>query len=119
MLRIWIIPFNWYNCFISSSNPLFSPSLAGAFARTYDLLTAMTIVAVSVLLEEPRYLYHSGFLFSFGAILAIGVFLPVLEENLPGKKRIEKALSASLASSIAFITEASAGSKQASIKEEK
>lgn len=74
--------------------------LAGAFARTYDLLTAMTIVAVSVLLEEPRYLYHSGFLFSFGAILAIGVFLPVLEENLPGKKRIEKALSASLAVSI-------------------
>lgn len=69
---------------------------AGIFARTYDMLTAMTIVALSVLIDEPRYLYHSGFLFSFGAILAIGIFLPVMEENLLGKTKIEKAMSASL-----------------------
>ena len=57
---------------------------AGLFKRTYDMLTAMTIVAVSVLIEQPLYLYHSGFLFSFGAILAIGLFLPVMEENRLG-----------------------------------
>ena len=25
MLRTWMIPFNWYSCFVSSSSPLFSP----------------------------------------------------------------------------------------------
>ncbi|MDE7342370.1 MAG: DNA internalization-related competence protein ComEC/Rec2 [Lachnospiraceae bacterium] len=56
---------------------------AGLFGRTYDMLTAMAIAAISVLLRQPLYLYHSGFLFSFGAILAIGIFLPVIEENSP------------------------------------
>lgn len=73
---------------------------AGLFKRTYDMLTAMTIVAVSVLIEQPRYLYHSGFLFSFGAILAIGLFLPVVEENLLWKTKFEKVMSTSLSVSI-------------------
>lgn len=54
---------------------------AGLFGRTYDMLTAMSVAAISVLLRQPLYLYHSGFLFSFGAILAIGLFLPAVEEN--------------------------------------
>lgn len=58
---------------------------AGLFGRTYDMLTAMAIAAISVLFRQPLYLYHSGFLFSFGAILAIGIFLPVIEENSPKK----------------------------------
>lgn len=73
---------------------------AGLFKRTYDMLTAMTLVAVSVLIEQPLYLYHSGFLFSFGAILAIGLFLPVVEENLLGKTKFEKVMSTSLSVSI-------------------
>ncbi|MDE5932790.1 MAG: ComEC/Rec2 family competence protein, partial [Lachnospiraceae bacterium] len=60
---------------------------AGLFGRTYDMLTAMTIAAISVLLHQPLYLYHSGFLFSFGAILAIGLFLPAVEEYFPGQGR--------------------------------
>ncbi len=60
---------------------------AGLFGRTYDMLTAMTIAAISVLLRQPLYLYHSGFLFSFGAILAIGLFIPVVEENFSGQSR--------------------------------
>lgn len=74
--------------------------MAGIFRRTYDMLTAMGIVAISVLIEQPLYLYHSGFLFSFGAILAIGLFLPVVEENLLGGTKLEKMLSAGLAVSI-------------------
>ena len=73
---------------------------AGIFKRTYDMLTAMSLVAVSVLIEQPLYLYHSGFLFSFGAILAIGLFLPVVEENLLGETKFEKIMSTSLSVSI-------------------
>lgn len=40
--------------------------------RTYDMLTALAISAVLILLEQPLYLYHSGFLLSFGAIIGIG-----------------------------------------------
>lgn len=58
--------------------------------RTYDMLTAMTVVGISILLRQPLYLYHSGFLFSFGAILAIGLFAPVFEKNLFGGTKAEK-----------------------------
>lgn len=73
---------------------------ARLFGRTYDMLTAMAASAITVLLKQPLYLYHSGFLFSFGAILAIGLFLPVLEENLLWGTKIEKIMSTSLAVSV-------------------
>lgn len=70
---------------------------AGIFGRTYDMLTAMAAAAIAVLCKQPLYLYHSGFLFSFGAILAIGLFLPVLEENLLWETKGGKVMSTSLA----------------------
>ena len=73
---------------------------AGLFGRTYDMLTAMAVSAITVLFRQPLYLYHSGFLFSFGAILAIGLFLPVLEENLLWKTKVEKVMSTGLAVSV-------------------
>lgn len=73
---------------------------AGVFGRTYDMLTAMTIVGISLLFGQPFYLYHSGFLFSFGAILAIGVFLPAVEKNLLSDSKLEKVMSTSLSVSI-------------------
>ncbi|MDD6812614.1 MAG: DNA internalization-related competence protein ComEC/Rec2, partial [Lachnospiraceae bacterium] len=81
--------------------------------RTYDMLTAMTIAAISILIEQPLYLYHSGFLFSFGAILGIGLLAPAVEENgighlAPivkengiGSRKIIKAIEANLAIAIA------------------
>lgn len=41
---------------------------AGLFKRTYDMLTAMMMAALLILVQQPLYLTHSGFLFSFGAI---------------------------------------------------
>lgn len=81
---------------------------AGVFGRTYDMLTAMSIAAVSALICQPLYLFHSGFLFSFGAIWAIGLLLPVMEENLLAKGagksgmicRMEKRTAAGLAVSV-------------------
>ncbi|MDO4285730.1 MAG: DNA internalization-related competence protein ComEC/Rec2 [Eubacteriales bacterium] len=55
--------------------------MALLLGRTYDLLTAASLAGVLLLADQPLYLWHSGFLFSFGAVLAIGLLLPVL----PGK----------------------------------
>ena len=44
---------------------------AKAFGRTYDTMTALAAAAVLLLIEQPAYLYHSGFLFSFAAVIAI------------------------------------------------
>lgn len=73
---------------------------AGVFGRTYDMLTAMAIVGISIIVGQPLYLYHSGFLFSFGAIISIGLFYPRVEENLLGDTKLEKIMSTSLSISI-------------------
>lgn len=52
--------------------------LAKSARRTYDMLTAMMISCMSIVLENPQYIYHSGFQLSFGAILGIGLINPVL-----------------------------------------
>lgn len=60
--------------------------LANMAGRTYDMLTALALAAVLLLIDQPRYIYNSGFWFSFGAVAAIGVLLPVLYEKAAGKK---------------------------------
>ena len=71
------------------------------FKRTYDMLTALAVAAVLVLVEQPLYLYHSGFLLSFGAILGLGcmteIFLP---EQLDRKKGITNKMVSSLCASL-------------------
>lgn len=57
--------------------------LADIVHRTYDMATALVIAAVLVLIEQPAYLFYSGFQFSFGAITAVLVILPMLEDVFP------------------------------------
>ena len=69
--------------------------LADMAGRTYDMVTALSLAAVLLLLEQPRYVQYSGFLFSFGAVAAIGVLLPVLhdgEENAVKRRWNERSL---------------------------
>lgn len=54
---------------------------AELLGRTYDMLTALAVAAVLILAEQPLYLYHSGFLLSFGAILGIGCLSDVVKPN--------------------------------------
>ena len=54
--------------------------LGDVIGRTYDMITAMSLVALLVLLENPYYVQNSGFLLSFGAVTALGLFLPVWKE---------------------------------------
>ncbi len=42
--------------------------------RTYDLPTAAAFAAILLLLENPWYLFYSGFVLSFGAVFCIYVF---------------------------------------------
>ena len=51
---------------------------ARAVGRTYDMLTAMSIAMALMLIEQPCYLLHSGFLFSFAAVAAAALLIPVI-----------------------------------------
>ncbi|MCR5674161.1 MAG: DNA internalization-related competence protein ComEC/Rec2 [Lachnospiraceae bacterium] len=46
--------------------------------KSYDILTALAIAAVLIVIEQPLYLLHSGFLLSALSVLSIGAFLPAL-----------------------------------------
>ena len=50
--------------------------LAGVFGRTYDMLTTLSLIGIWILLQQPLYIMHSGFLLSFGAVVAIGLVVP-------------------------------------------
>lgn len=52
--------------------------LAECMGRTYDMLTALGVMAVLMLCGRPEYLRHSGFLLSFASIMAVGLFLPAV-----------------------------------------
>lgn len=52
--------------------------LGECLGRTYDMLTALGVMGVIMLLRQPEYLRHSGFLLSFGSICGIGVLLPAM-----------------------------------------
>lgn len=62
--------------------------IAYLLGRTYDLLTALAAAAILILFEQPLYLEHSGFIFSFAAVLAIGLFIPAM--NAPPEKAAVK-----------------------------
>ena len=48
--------------------------------RTYDMVTAIAVASVWILVEQPLYLKHAGFLFSFGCVLGISLLSPVLTD---------------------------------------
>lgn len=52
---------------------------AEIMGRDYDLLTSLSLAASFIILWQPLYLFDAGFLFSFGAILAMISIVPLLE----------------------------------------
>lgn len=63
--------------------------LAQILGRTYDRITALAVAVVCVLVEQPLYLFHSGFQFSFLCVLGISLILPVLGNVRKGRKLLE------------------------------
>lgn len=66
---------------------MFAVSLgAMAAKRTFDFLSAVSLAAILILAENPLYLYDSGFVLSFGAVLGLGVVYPGLFSVKKGNK---------------------------------
>ena len=53
--------------------------VAPLLGRTYDILSALALAEILLLLDQPLYLYNSGFLMSFGAVIGIVVVRPCLK----------------------------------------
>lgn len=56
--------------------------------RPYDLLTAIMVALVSISIENPYSLQQSGVWLSFGAVLAIGIVYPCLQEFFQPKNTL-------------------------------
>lgn len=69
---------------------------AKVLGRIYDMLSALAVAAVLLLLEAPASLCNSGFLLSFGAVLGIGVVVPILTEGFEVKRPVCRTLLASV-----------------------
>ena len=63
--------------------------------RSYDMLTAMAISGVLLLVEQPLYIVHTGFLLSYSAVMGIALAAPIFEELFP-KNKIGKAFAFSM-----------------------
>lgn len=61
--------------------------LSYVFGRTYDLLTALGMMAVILVLYNPAYLEHAGFLLSFTSLLGISILYPFLKEVMKEKDK--------------------------------
>ncbi len=56
--------------------------------RIYDMPTALALAAILTIMESPASICNCAFLLSFGAVLGLGTFVPVLEEILGVKHKI-------------------------------
>lgn len=56
--------------------------------RTYDRLTGLAVAAVLLLLEEPMYVFYSGFLLSFTAVLGVTIVTPTVEKLFSGNGKV-------------------------------
>lgn len=54
--------------------------IARCINRTYDLLSALTLSAILIICDNPYYMFDSGFLLSFLAVLSIAFINPAINE---------------------------------------
>jgi len=52
--------------------------IAKLIGRTYDMATAAGICAMAILIEQPLYIHHLGFCFSFGCVIGISLWGNIL-----------------------------------------
>ncbi len=53
--------------------------LGEIWGKSYDMLTAMGVLCVTLLAENPRLVYHSGYLLSFSSVCGVGLLAPFLQ----------------------------------------
>lgn len=70
---------------------MFSLFMAASLrGRTYDLLTAAALAGIALLIKQPLYVYHSGFLLSFGAVMGLGLIMPCMDRLFPKERMSRK-----------------------------
>lgn len=74
--------------------------LAGLVGRTFDILSALSLSAFIILLQNPYELFQAGFLLSFGAVLGIAVLLPCLNSMHGTKNGLVKGLYTSISAQV-------------------
>jgi len=60
---------------------LFILMMSYVIGRTYDMLSAVSLVAIVLLFQNPFYIYNSAFLLSFSAVIGICFYLDI-EKNI-------------------------------------
>ena len=63
--------------------------LGEVLGRTYDMLTALGVMGVLMIWQNPYYLHHSGFLLSYASVLGVGVLYPALTDGQDDKRSSE------------------------------
>lgn len=51
------------------------------WGKTYDMLTAMGVLAIVLLVDNPKLVYHSGYLLSFASVCGVGLLAPILKPD--------------------------------------
>lgn len=51
--------------------------LGEIWGKTYDMLTAMGVLAILLVVDNPRLVYHSGYLLSFASVCGVGLLAPL------------------------------------------
>lgn len=75
--------------------------LAGIFGKTYDMLTAMSLSALIILMQNPLQIMSAGFLLSFGAVFGIAFVNPSIQKLFPSRNEIIKGLYISISAQAA------------------
>ena len=68
--------------------------------RKYDAITAISLAGLVLLVQNPFVVCNSGFQMSFGAIIAIVLIFPIVEEILNTDNKIIKVISANFTISL-------------------
>lgn len=70
--------------------------LARLIGKTFDIISALSLSAFLILLQNPMDLFGAGFLLSFGAVLGIAIFLPCLNSLYEPKNALLKGVYVSI-----------------------
>ena len=70
--------------------------LARIFGRSYDMLSAMSLSALIILLQNPMEIFSAGFLLSFGSVLGIALIMPSFKSIIQSKNKITDSILISL-----------------------
>lgn len=65
---------------------------AERLGRTYDMRTAVSLSGLCLLIQSPGLLFQAGFQLSFGAVMTLGIIVPVTEQWIGAKKGWQKTI---------------------------